>query len=117
MAETTIVTTSIASRDIQVKLPTETQLILMGRAAKHGQRAFLKQEIVEGIYNLVDALDIVDSLIVEQDDREFLIGLMSRGELEIDELLNAIKESTPEEEAEAKPIKATRVTRASRAKK
>lgn len=90
MPDVTIDTVVIADRPVRVKQPTETQLILIGRHSKKAEKAGKAEEYKDAVYHMADALDIIDSLIVEDEDREYIIDLMSSGKLEIDALLTFI---------------------------
>lgn len=102
---------TIADRAMEVRIPTETQILLMGRAAKRSEGAAKAEQYKDAIYFMADALDIVDSLIVSDDDRLYLAGLMATGKLEVEEVLDLIGAAAPRTKAPTTGP-ATRVTRA-----
>lgn len=112
MPEKPIFPAEIAGRTIMVKPPTDTQFILMGRASQKAGVAVKEDRYEDAIYLMAEALDIIDTLIVEDDDRAYLTKLMAKGELEIQDLLEAIGTSAPKQAPTNGP--ATRVTRRGR---
>ena len=100
----------IAGRSVRVKRPTETQAALMGRGAIRAERAQLRQDLNEALRAVGSVLDIVESLIWDQGDREFLTGLMASGELEVQEVMEALKEAIVGRGNDT-PMTGTQVTR------
>lgn len=80
-------------KDLQVPFhaPTDTQLAFIGRAAVRADRAQKKEDYRTAIMAVADMLDIVDSLFVEESDREAVAELMRNGKLEVEELMGAIE--------------------------
>lgn len=109
MTEQAINTIVIAEREVQVKQPTETQLLLMGRSAKRAQAAAKMEQYADALYSMAEALDIIENLIISDEDRAFLVNLMGKGELEVNEIMEAIGNVS---EVERAPSSVTRVTRA-----
>ena len=110
MPEKPVYLADIADRTIKVRPPTQTQYVLMGRAAKNADTAVKADDFTAAVYSMVEDLDIIDTLIMEDDDRSYLTDLMSKGDLEIEDLLTAIGSAIPKQEQKAKGS-ATRVTR------
>lgn len=86
-----VYTADIKGEKIQFHAPTDTQLAFMGRAAIRADRAQRKELYRETITAVADMLDIVDSLFIEETDREYVAELMLKGQLEIEELMGAIE--------------------------
>ena len=99
----------IRGRIVKIKEPTETQAILFGRASKRAQIAAKQEKLDEALLSMVEALDIIDYMIVEDDDRDYITELMKQGKIEAHELLDAIGDSIPKSAPKTGP--APRVTR------
>jgi hypothetical protein len=83
--------------------PTETQLALIGRGAVRADKAGKREDYEAAVYAVSDMLDIIDSLIVEESDREELTKMMSTGKLEVGDLMTAMTDKKEVTETTAKP--------------
>lgn len=101
-------TAKIASREVLVYAPTETQLAFLARFSRRADAALKASKYEAAMRSIADILDLFDSLIVGPEDQEYLAGLMMTGQLDAEEFINAYTEALPESE-ETKP--APRVTR------
>jgi hypothetical protein len=97
----------------KVRRPTETQMMMIARGAVRADRAVKKDDLSTTVIAVSDMLDIVDSLIVEEPDREEIIRRMSMGTLEVGELMAAITDAKPEDETPVPVTTKPRVRRGS----
>lgn len=90
----------LRDRSIVVRQLTDAQLLLMAREARLLQREELP---IERKINSIDRIfSILESSIVQEDDREFAEDLMASGELDLRELMGFISVFKDEEEAKPK---------------
>jgi hypothetical protein len=102
---------TIGGREIYVLEATETQIAFMGRFQKRAQKAMDNGDAVAAVYSIADILDVLDSLIVNDEDREFLAGKMMVGELGAEDFVNAWREALPTGEKAPATGPKPRVTR------
>ena len=95
MAEKRIVDVGVGDRTVKLHVPTETQYMLMGRAAKKARMAHEDQNLEEALYSMVELVDIIEYLIVEPADKAHLVELMRKGELELSEIVDGIVDAAP----------------------
>lgn len=88
MPEKIIRQVEIEGRTVSLAEPTETQMMLMGRSAKKAQKAAQEEDMGDMLTYMVEALDIVEYLIPDVSDRDFLADLMRKGQLEVRDLLD-----------------------------
>jgi hypothetical protein len=94
---------TVKGRDIKVVQPTDVQFMLMGREAQRVQRALrndtISKEQVPGLLSsMATVLDILETRVVDEGDREYLIDLMKAGELGLNELTPIINAFAAEED-------------------
>lgn len=106
----------VAGRSIKVKTLNETQQLFMNRDGKRAQRAAKSGEYQAAVTALVNVMEIIDHLIVDEDDRDFVALEIAKGTLEAPELVEAILQGAKAVEAEAVPQKRARAKRAAPAK-
>jgi hypothetical protein len=99
----------ISGRSVKVHRPTETQAALMGRAGIKANRAYLRNDLTGALEAVGDVLDVVEFLIVDESDREWLKGLMIQGQLEVQEVMEAVRVTAGANDPESSPK--PRVTR------
>ena len=100
-------TVTVRDREIEVKALNETQKMLMVREASILRSA--RQDFHRKMQALSNVFTIVESVVVDADDRAFLQELASTGELEFKEMLDiATALEQPDEEA---PVKAVATVR------
>lgn len=85
-------TVTIADRDIEVIELTETQFALMGREMSRLERVMRKENVnSEDIRPTLDGmgrvLDIIETRVISQEDRDFLVDLMAKGDLNVQDIL------------------------------
>ena len=100
---------TIKGREIDVVAPTDVQFMLMGREAQRVQRALKndtisKEQIPNMLNSMATVLDILETRVVSEEDREYLIDLMKAGDLEIHDLSPIISAFASEEEAPKKTV-------------
>ncbi len=91
----------IAGRDIAVTRVTETQALLVSR-----EGVLLRKEGIDKdrkIRGMTRVLDAVESLIPDEDDREFITDMMLTGQLNLEDLLPVISAFKDEAAVPAKP--------------
>jgi hypothetical protein len=97
---------TILDRDIEVTQPTGTQLALLAREYGNLKRLLGSNDEGAGLkvaHSLRNVLNIMEKLIKEQVDREFLEDEMIAGNLELDALIPMLSEVFKVEQAPAKP--------------
>jgi hypothetical protein len=82
---------TIAGRSVKVHRLTETQAAMLGRYAVRAERATRAGALEAAVRDMANILDMLDMLIAEEDDRAWVESLMARGELEVRELLEAVR--------------------------
>lgn len=106
-------TVTILGRDMEVTQVNETQYMLLGREAKRVQ-ALVKDEKVapEDVQSVLAAmarvLNILETRVVNEDDREFLVDKMSVGELSIFDVIPIIRAFYDDVEGQPAKPKVTR---------
>lgn len=98
----------LADRTVDVYEATETQLALIGRFTKKAKMAASAGEVEEAVYAMASILDILDSLVVKDEDREYLVNLMMLGKLEASDFIEAWREAVPTKNAPTPPPRASR---------
>lgn len=100
---------TIKGREIAVKAPTELQLMLLQRLSSKLKKAS-NLDFQEYLSSAGRALDILENLVEDPEDREWLIELTAAGGLHIDDftpIVNALFDSLkdqPEEVEAPKPV-------------
>lgn len=78
----------VQGRDITIRKLVDTQMLLMAREAKLLTRGDIDTERkLEGLDRM---FSILESAVIEPDDRVYLEGLMERGELDLRELMGFV---------------------------
>jgi len=98
---------NIRGRDITVSATTDVQFMLMGREAQKVQRALKnstvgKEQVPSLLASMATVLDILETRVVDEEDREYLIDLMKTGDLELHDLTPIISVFIEDEEAPKK---------------
>lgn len=101
-------TVSIKDREIEVSRVTETQFMLMGREMTRVKRVIESKDVgseqVPGLLRSMGfVLDVIESRVVKQEDKDYLTDLMAQGELEFGDVLPLVQ-AFFDEEAESKPV-------------
>jgi hypothetical protein len=93
----------IKGRNIDVRELTDAQLLLMSRDVRLAQREGVdKKERVGAIGRM---FDILESVVVSPDDKEYLLDLVVKGNLELADMtpvLTAFKDEEPEQQEKPK---------------
>lgn len=102
MAEETRSVT-IKDRDIEVNRLTETQFMLMGREMTRVKRVIDRADVgsndVPGLLKSMGfVLDVIESRVVKQEDKDFLVDLMAQGELEFGDVIPLVRAFFDEDE-------------------
>lgn len=95
--ETQIV--SVQGRNIVIRRLVDTQLMLLNRDSRLLQRGDLEKE--SKLASVDRMFTILESVVVQPEDLQYLEGLMAEGKLSLRDLLGFV--SAFEEEAEEKP--------------
>lgn len=98
----------LADRTVEVYEATETQLAFIGRFAKKVNLAANAGQTEEAVYAMASILDILDSLVVKDEDREFLGQLMMTGKLEASDFIEAWRDAIPVKKATTPPPRVSR---------
>lgn len=102
---------TIGGREILFRPPTQAQLLIVGRLVRTS-RQFVdtddkemdRVQIQGGVEKMSMILDVIDSMVINPADRDFLEQQMIAGKLDLGELMEAF--DTGEDEGEpAKPVK------------
>lgn len=114
---------TIAGREIQFHKPTDAQVLMIGRLLRTS-RAFTgkkegeldSEQVRGGVERMSMILDIVDSMVVDPADRDWLEARIIDGTLDLDELMGAFgeKEDEPTNRATKRATARKAPTRASR---
>jgi hypothetical protein len=99
---------TIGDRKVPVFAATETQIAFLARFTRRADIAFKANKMEAAMQSIADILDLLDSLIVDPDDREYLTGRMMTGELEAEEFINAYANAIPESGETPTPPRVTR---------
>jgi hypothetical protein len=107
VADLDIVT--IKDRQVPIKKLNETQRMLLLREARVLSKArdgsLETERVLRGIAFM---LDIVESSIVDADDREWLMNLAGSGEIDFGEMLKISTAFEEQPEPDAKPVRRSR---------
>lgn len=103
MADRTILEATVKDVSFKFTVPTETQMVLIARDAARADGFAKGGNYQDAVYAVADALDIIEGLVVEESDRTELIKLMSKGELEVSELMDVITKVATEAAPRPKP--------------
>lgn len=91
----------VHGRSIVIRQLTGGQMMYVTREAKLLQETGVgtdrKMEGITGIF------DVLESQIVQEDDRKYLIGLVAKGQVDVPDLLGFIREFAKDEAEEEKP--------------
>jgi hypothetical protein len=79
--------------------------MMVARSMARAERAQKTEDINTAVFAIADMLDIVDSLIIDESDRDEFVRLMSIGQLEVSELMTAIHDARQEQQAPPAPAK------------
>ena len=97
-------TVDIKGRDIEVTQVTETQFMLMGREMTRVKRVLDQESEVDSgqvpglLRSMGFVLDVIESRVVKQEDRDYLTDLMAQGELEFTDVLPLVRAFFEEED-------------------
>lgn len=104
MTDRKIFDADIKGVTVKIRELTETQVALLARAASRLQRAADSSNPIGAFDHVGQMLDIIESIIVEQSDKAEISRLMTIGELEVADLIDALSAaSEPVVKAAAKP--------------
>lgn len=103
---------TLAGREISFKRPLLGQIIVLERSARRIMEATRKQGGDEGVAitrAMVRTLDFIETLIVSDDDRQFVEDHMMSGDIDwmdlIKSLSGGLDEDTPADDEAPKPVK------------
>lgn len=99
-------TVTIRDRDIEVTILNETQQMLLIREAMVLRSP--RQEVDRKMRAMATVVDIVESAVADEDDRDYFMGLATTGKLELREMLQI---ATAFEVEDGKPTKAVATVR------
>lgn len=78
----------IKGRNIVVRQLTDAQLLLLGREARLAAKEDVEQH--RRLAGVSRIFDILESAVVQEDDREYLLDLTVQGELQLSDLMGFI---------------------------
>lgn len=84
---------NVLGRDIGVKQPSETQLVLLGRDSKRAKQAAVAEDYEGGMRAMIGIMNVIENLIVSEDDQDYVASKMADGSIEAPDLLDAIFEA------------------------
>lgn len=96
-------TVDVKGRTIEVRQLLDAQMLFMAREAKtlqDPQESSARK--IKGMQRMFDALE---SQVIKQDDREYLMDLVSVGELELKDLMSFISAFNSDEEVEKPKVR------------
>jgi hypothetical protein len=94
-------TVDVKGRDVAVQRLNDAQLLLLAREARLAQRdSTERQRRLEAIGRI---FDLLESAVIEDADREYLMDLTVKGKLDLGDLTGFISTFTQEDEEEEKP--------------
>lgn len=99
----------IKGREIVVKQLTDAQLVLMGRDASMLERTELDDR--RKLRAAGDIMDMFESAIVQQVDRDYVFSLVRKGELELKDFLEFLTAFAPEPEVKKPAVRRGRPPR------
>lgn len=102
-------TASVKGRDIQVKALNDGQMALFAREA-HVVKSE-RQEMNRRWDAIARMMDILESVVVDADDKEFLLGLSVNGELSLGDMISIAVPDNKVEAAAVKPVRRARQRR------
>lgn len=110
-------TFTVNDRDIQMQAPTESQILVIARLMRGAKQVDQDnpEEVSLSIMEMSKILDIVDAMIVNPLDRDYLEEQMIKGTLELQSLMDGFQEAVKGEDGEGN--RATRRGAAKAAKK
>lgn len=105
---------TIGDREVQFRPPTDAQALVLGRLLRLAEGAGEDEAKLAGtIHQLSKVLDILDSMVVNPGDRNWIEQRILDGDLDMSELMDAFRD-----EVEEAPNRATkRATKKTTAKK
>lgn len=80
----------------------ETQMALLGRSSVRAVKAAKKDDREGIVYAVAQMLDIIESAITDDGDRDEIVNLMIRGELEVEELMSVMEKARADADEEEK---------------
>lgn len=116
-------TVEIAGRKIEVRNPTDAQLTLMHRSHRLGSAALSRLEeltrvdedkqdkdsIAKAADSSLDStarlLDVIEGLIIDPVDRNWLVSQMSLGVVELNDVIPVLQALTTDDKEPKKPVK------------
>lgn len=101
-------------REIEMRMPTQDQLMMWNRTIRKGERALEESGDATAALNYLGKIrDIVDSLIVSEDDVDWLDELMVAGKLSVEDASKLVVQASEKlaggKKAPAKKVKAALV--------
>lgn len=99
----------LAGLNVRLYQPTETQLALMGRFALKAQGQAIAKDGMASLHSISKVFDILESLVVEEADKETILDLLGQGKLDLEDVMSALRSTAPELEPTNGPV--PRVTR------
>lgn len=83
----------ISGRTITFHLPTDAQILVIGRLLRIAETNGEDEAKLAGtVFQLSKVLDILDSMVVEAEDRDWLEQLILAGKVNMSELVNVLRE-------------------------
>ena len=80
----------------------ETQMALLGRSSVRAIKAARKDDREGIVYAVAQMLDIIESAITDDGDRDEILNLMIQGKLEVEELMSVMETARAEADEEEK---------------
>jgi hypothetical protein len=101
------VTVSLAGRDVRFQPPTDAQFMvvhrILDRARKQAEDSGEDRVDMKTIGQVAKILDVLDSMVVETADRDFLEEAILDRRIDFQELFDAFSKATKDGDPEAKP--------------
>lgn len=99
----------ILDREIEYKQPTAMQVALLGREYNLIDRANKNKELIskeplKHIQAIGRILEVIEGLVKEDEDKEFLVEGMRNGTVELDDLLPLLKAAIADQDKASGPV-------------
>lgn len=111
-------TRPISGRDIEFRLPSDAQLLVLGRLLRLTERMGEDEGKIAGsVHQLSKVLDIIDSMIINEEDRSWVEDRILEGTLDLSAIMEVFRAEAEEtgNRATKRAAKKTGTARARRA--
>jgi len=103
MTAPSVPTVDVKGRDVAVQQLNDAQLLLLAREARLAQRESTdKQRRLEAVGRI---FDLLESAVIQDEDREYLMDLTVKGKLTLGDLTGFITAFTEDEEEEKPKVR------------